>query len=414
MYRGLARIERTTHTFRCSSWDRTGGNIDFLTLQPGSTVTLADEKGPGQINHIYWTTINASRFQFRQLVLRAWWDDEETPSIEVPIGDFFCVPHCQPQPVHSLIAVVNNGHDEVNTWGLNLYFPMPFGKRARVELTYEPLPGLSEAPIGFWYHIDMERYDVALPTEMGCFHAQWRRENPTMLKPGGSSGFNIGGQENYVALQALGTGHMVGLHLQVDNIAGGWYGEGDDMVFVDGQQAEQWPPALHGTGSEEIFGGGACPNRAYSGPYTGFHMVENRDFAGKNAMYRWYLADPIRFGRSLTWTIEHGHDNDRANDYTSVAYWYQVEPHAAFPALLPLDMRLPRLSDALMDAERERAAVEGLCVTMNKLSADPSWTRRMWEVFNPGCLALLRGDVQAAMSRFAEARKVYEAYKAQG
>ena len=174
---------------------------------------LVDEAGPGQINHIYWTTINASRFHFRQLVLRAWWDEEPTPSVEAPIGDLFCVPHCVPQPVHSLMAVVNNGHDEVNTWGLNLYFPMPFDKRACLELSYEPLPGLSQAPLQFWYHVDMERYDQGLPPDTGRFHAQWRRENPTKPKAGTTPnvtdwrGLNTGGQENYVALQAEGRRH---------------------------------------------------------------------------------------------------------------------------------------------------------------------------------------------------------------
>ena len=123
---------------------------------------------------------------------------------------------------------------------------------------------------------------------------------------------------------------MVGLHLQINNIAGGWYGEGDDMVFVDG---ESWPPSIHGTGTEEIFGGGACPTREYTGPYHGFHLVESPDHAGLVAAYRWFVHDPIRFTRALRWTVEHGHANNFANEYASVAYWYQTEPHAAFPPL---------------------------------------------------------------------------------
>jgi hypothetical protein len=110
---------------------------------------------------------------------------------------------------------------------------------------------------------------------------------------------------------------------------------------VDGLPGEQWPPVYHGTGSEEVFGGGAGPNQAYTGPYTGFHLIESSDYAGKNAMYRWYLPDPIRFERSLVWTIEHGHANNYENDYTSVAYWYQIEPHAPFPTLLEARARLP-------------------------------------------------------------------------
>ncbi len=416
MFENLARIGRNVRTCRWSSWDRTGGNDDYLLLQPGDTVTLLSETGPGQINHIYWTTINASRFQFRQLVLRTWWDHEDIPSVEVPIGDLFCVPHCLPQPVHSLMAVVNSGHGEVNTWGLNLYFPMPFRESARIELTYDPLPELSDAPISFWYHIDLERYDDQLASDLGRFHAQWRRENPTTPRPGSTPnitdwrGLNTSARENFVALEAEGCGQMVGLHLQVDNLGGGWYGEGDDMVFVDGRPGEQWPPALHGTGTEEVFGGGACPNVAYSGPYTGFHLVENRDFSGKSAMYRWYIADPIRFKRSLVWTIEHGTDNNFANDYTSVAYWYQAEPHAPFPPLISIEHRLPRLPEEIMVAERERATVERMFLTMRQQGAGEQWVGRMWQLFNPGCFALLRGDTETAMARFAAAKEVYQAY----
>jgi len=312
-------------------------------------VTLLEEKGPGQVTHFYWTTVNASHLHFRQLVLRAWWDDEPTPSIAVPLGDLFCVPHCIPVPVRSLMAVVNPGSSELRSWGLNLYWPMPFASSARIELSYDPLPDVPTGVIGFWYHIELECSSAPLSPEVGRLHAQWRRENPTTPKIETAAndtswnGANLDGRENYVALEAVGTGQMVGLHLQVDNIGGGWYGEGDDMVFVDGQPGGQWPPTYPGTGTEEIFGGGACPNEAYTGPYTGFHLVENKNFAGKSAMYRWYLTDPIRFEHSLTWTIEHGHDNNYGNDYTSVVYWYQFEPHAPFPPMPEASARLPRL-----------------------------------------------------------------------
>ena len=126
---------------------------------------------------------------------------------------------------------------------------------------------------------------------------------------------------------------MVGLYLTCHNLAGGWWGEGDDMIFIDG---EKWPPSYHGTGTEEIFGGGACPNLEYAGPYTGFLSIHEQGKAtwrGQNSMYRWFVHDPIRFRRSLRWTIEHGHANNFENDYSSVAYWYQTEPHKPFPAL---------------------------------------------------------------------------------
>jgi hypothetical protein len=408
-----SRLVDKVVSFRRSSWDRSGRNHDFLDLQPGQTVTLLDEEGPGRITHFYWTTINASRFHFRQLVLRAWWDGEETPSVEVPIGDLFCVPHCTPVPVHSLAVVVNPGSSDLSSWGFNLYLPMPFATSARIELTYEAIPHHPADVIAFWYHIALERYDAPLSPEVGRFHAQWRRENPTTPKAGTDvnspiwNGINLGGQENYVALVAEGKGQMVGLHLQVDNLGGGWWGEGDDMIFVDGRQGEQWPPTYHGTGTEEIFGGGAGPNHPYTGPYTGFHMVENPDYAGKSAMYRWYLTDPIRFRRSLTWTIEHGHDDNYQNDYTSVAYWYQTEPHAPFPALLPVRERLPRFPEAVFQADAARARTKGILDELTETSGEnKELIGRIWSIFNAGSKALIEGRLEDAIATFQAAESL--------
>jgi hypothetical protein len=406
MFGDPSHILRKTHTCRSSSWDRSGRNHDYLTLRPGETVSLLEELGPGRLTHIYWTTIDASRFHFRQLVLRAWWDGEPTPSVEAPLGDLFCVPHCTPVPVQSLGAVVNPGDSSVLTWGLNLYLPMPFASSARVELTYDPIPGLPVESMDFWYHIDMERYDEPLPPDLGRLHAQWRRENPTTPKEGAApnseywNGANLDGLENYVALEAEGTGQMVGLHLQVDNIAGGWYGEGDDMVFVDGRPGAQWPPTYPGTGTEEVFGGGAGPNHAYSGPYTGFHMVENADHSGKNAMYRWYLADPIRFERSLIWTIEHGHDNNYASDYTSVAYWYQIEPHAPFPPLPDGNARLPRFPEIVFRADAGRMRCRERLLQAHRANADRDEVKRLADLLSQGTKALMEGRLEEAITRF--------------
>ena len=392
------------HSYRRSSWDRSGRNQDYFILQPGKTVTLLDEPGPGRITHMYWTTINGPCFQFRQLVLRAWWDGETTPSIEAPLGDLFLVPHSLPVPLQSLGAVVNPGMAGVATWGCNLYLPMPFASSARLELTYEPLPNIPADMLPFWYHIEIEHFSEPLPETNGRLHAQWRRENPTTPKADttpndtGWNGVNIGGADNYVALQAEGCGQMVGLHLQVDNLGGGWYGEGDDMIFVDGRRGEQWPPTYPGTGSEEIFGGGAGPSQPYAGPYTGFHLVQNPDYAGKNAMYRWYLADPIRFERSLTWTIEHGHDNNYANDYTSLAYWYQTEPHAAFPPLPEIAGRLPRCTEVLLRAEAARVEY----ATKIPVAGDAQATVARWKTYNAGCRALCEGKPEKALELFAE------------
>jgi hypothetical protein len=228
---------------------------------------------------------------------------------------------------------------------LNAYFPMPFADGAKITLEHRGdrvLGGLFPA---FWYHVDYEVYDAPPPPETLRFHAQWRQERPTVAvgeRPNVQlhDGTNLDGRDNYVALEAEGSGQMVGLLLEIENLAGGWYGEGDDMVFLDG---ERWPPSIHGTGTEEIFGGGACPQTEYAGPWHGFHLIESADYAGLVGAYRWFAHDPIRFSRSIRWTIEHGHANNFANDYSSVAYWYQSEPHAAFLPLPERDAMRPPL-----------------------------------------------------------------------
>jgi hypothetical protein len=147
-----------------------------------------------------------------------------------------------------------------------------------------------------------------------------------------------------VFLDAEGHGNVAGIFLNIDNTMGNWYGEGDDMIFIDG---ETWPPSYHGTGSEEIFGGGAVPTDEYAGPYTGFHLIGNLDFSGKVSMYRFYVNDPIRFKQSIRMTLEHGHANNIANDYSSTVFWYTVfwyqdDPHKSFNPLLSAEERRPR------------------------------------------------------------------------
>jgi hypothetical protein len=245
-------------SYRQSSWDRTGRNNDFLNLLAGQTVTLLEETGPGKICHFYWATVFASRFHHRQLVLRAYWDGEPTPSIEAPLGDLFCIPHCTVVPIQSLAAVVNPGSPGLLTFGANLYLPMPFATSARITLTYEPIPDHPADSILFWYHINLERHSRPPAGNTGRFHAQWRRENLTQASDPAFrnvqlwDGVNLDGRENYVALEAEGRGQMVGLHLQVDNVGGGWYGEGDDMVFVGGRPGDSSTHVRRGRASPAV------------------------------------------------------------------------------------------------------------------------------------------------------------------
>jgi hypothetical protein len=348
----LARLPdlSSASTWRTSSWDRTGGNRDWIDAPPGATVPLLDVDGPGVIRHLYWAVLLQSPSQYREVVMRIYWDHQSEPCVEGPIGDLFGIAFSTPVHLHSLAMQVNPGNANSGGYGmscgLNSYFPMPFATGARIEIENQ-----SDQPFGqrggFWYHFEFERHADTSQIPETRFHAQWRTEAPTLVKEGKPKnrhlwdGINLSEDENYKILEASGRGHLVGLHLQIDNIGGGWYGEGDDMLFVD-QEPGDWPPRYHGTGTEEIFGGGASPSTAYSGPYTGFHLVEAGDWSRRTAMYRWYLHDPVRFERSLRFSIEHGHANNYENDYASVAYWYQTEPHLPFPVLPAVAQRRPR------------------------------------------------------------------------
>jgi hypothetical protein len=229
---------------------------------------------------------------------------------------------------------------------------MPFARGARVELTNE-----GERRLVVYFYVDYEEYE-SLGEDLGRFHAQWRRENPTEGW-GDGRGFeknpeyrgevwstaNVDGKGNYVILEAEGRGHYVGCNLNVDCFSrqkNDWYGEGDDMIFIDG---EVWPPSLHGTGTEDYFNTAWSPQNEFCTPYHGITLYSGTDgwpWGGKNSMYRFHIEDPIYFQKSIRVTIEHGHANNLSNDYSSTAYWYQTEPHAAFPTLPPVEERLPR------------------------------------------------------------------------
>jgi len=345
-FTNLTTLTDTT-TARVSSFDRTGGNSDFRPLAPGETLELANLEGTGIIRHLYFSIWGGDHY-LRDLVLRAYWDGQETPCVEVPFGDFYGLGQERPRFYTSLMVTVNPGDMGVfGTFGFNSYFPMPYAEGARLTLTNEG----DEPVIAVWYQMEYERMDQ-LPPDTGRLHAVWHRVNKT--QPIGENinvtlhdAKNTTGDDNYVLLDAEGHGTLAGIYLNIDNSIGNWYGEGDDMIFIDG---ESWPPSYHGTGSEEIFGGGACPTAEYAGPYTGYYLIGNLDFSGKVSMYRWYINDPVRFRKSIRMTIEHGHANNVANDYSSTAFWYQNDPHKPFPPLPNAVERRPLAGDDPADA----------------------------------------------------------------
>lgn len=292
------------------------GFFDSRPVLPGGTLVLADIEGPGVIRHIWTTSRSTEKDYSRLLTLRMYWDDETSPSVECPLGDFFAVGHGMDLPVQSaVVSVTSDG------LARNAYWPMPFRRRARITLTNE---GRELLPI-FYHNIDWERVD-ALPPDTAYFHAHYRQEYPT--RPG----------HRYVVADLTGRGHYVGTVLSVRQWVDGWYGEGDDLFFLDGEPE----PRLRGTGTEDYFCN-AWGFQPVCAPYYGAPLFEGSRRGNRASVYRWHIPDPIRFETSLRFELEHNGDmtfptgesaaTDRSDDYASVAFWYQTEPHNPWSAI---------------------------------------------------------------------------------
>jgi hypothetical protein len=324
---------------RISSADNTGANADFREIQPGTTLTLMDANGPGLLTHIWFTVASGEGYHLKKLVLRIYWDDEATPSVESPLGDFFGLGLGEYHKWESELLSV--GSDKA----LNCFFPMPFQKHARITVSNEGQQKVE----AFYFNLDYRALSETLAPGTLYFHAQFRQGQPNHgwtsdWKSNGDPKVdrktNLDGQDNYIWMEATGRGHFVGVTMSVFQNQDGWWGEGDDMFFVDGESR----PSINGTGSEDYFlgawdfGGHPFFYRFYGAPVVGEERA-----GGKSSVYRFHLDSPITFTKSLRATIEHGHANHRSDNYYSVAYWYQTEPHAAFPALASVDQRIPRL-----------------------------------------------------------------------
>jgi hypothetical protein len=327
---------------RFSSYDKSGGNKDYVTIHAGETVTLADMKGAGYVKHIWVTIRTRDEFYLRKLVLRAFWDSEKNPSIEVPIGDFFGIGHAMTR--NYISAPLQMSPEDGK--GFNCWWPMPYEKGAKITIENQ---GSWDCE-SFYYYIDYEEHND-LPEGLGRFHAWWNRQNPTDGNLDGEwdnptwlfRGENLEGEGNYIILEAKGKGHYVGCNMNVHNLRPSdnrfnWYGEGDDMIFIDGEKL----PSLIGTGTEDYYGMSWCPTQEYCAPYHGLPVPGGKNWNGKITWYRYHILDPIYFEDSIKVTIEHGHANKRSDDYSSTAYWYQTEPHKKFNALPPVQKRLPR------------------------------------------------------------------------
>jgi len=291
-----------------------------LDLAPLAKVTLADIAGPGAIQHI-WLTVHPQ--WWRSLVLRVYWDHESQPSIEVPLGDFFCNGWGVRCNVSSLPIVVNPAG------GMNSYWQMPFRQHARITL--ESLVNLEIR--GFFYQITYTLTDI--PEDSAYFHAQWRRSNPL---PYGTVHTLLDGVQ--------GQGHYVGTYIAWGSNNNGWWGEGEVKFYLDGDDEF---PTICGTGTEDYFGGAwnfehpKGEYGRYSTPFLGLPQVITPDglyhSQQRFGMYRWHIMDPIRFQRDLRLTIQalgwrsEGRYLPLQDDIASTAFWYQAEPHVPFPTL---------------------------------------------------------------------------------
>lgn len=352
---------------RISSYDRAGGNHDCLRIPKGETVTIAEMEGAGIVKHIWVTISSGDPMVRRNLVLRAYWDGQEHPSVESPIGDFFGQGWGMKYNFVSLpLAAAPAGGN-----ALVCYFPMPYGNGARFTIENQGTADVDS----FYYYVDYEEHP-SMPDDLARFHAQYRQE---LTQPEGATdnvgtggdvenewtifgGFpnNPTDRFNYLFCEPTGRGHFVGVNYYISCPTPVWYGEGDDMFLVDG---EPWPGSAHGTGTEDYFNQSWCPDEHYLHPYFGTARAPGRlndsprfGWLGRTHVYRFHLEDPIRFAKSLRASIEHGHANCLTLELASVAYWYQTLPSAPFPTLPGVEARQPRPELSTVDVHRWRDA----------------------------------------------------------
>ncbi len=337
---GMARL-RSYKARRSSSWDRNGGNRDSVPVEPGATATVLDVTGAGVVTHLWFTISSQDSMHLKNLVLRAWWDGESSPSVETPIGDFFGLGLGEYFVYESALLAV------APVKALNAYFQMPFSSAARITVTNEGKVRTGS----LYYAVDYVTLP-SLPADVGRFHAQYQQAAPCRGwtndwtnngSPGINERKNLDGKDNYVFFEASGRGHFVGVTQAVLQNQNGWFGEGDDMIFIDGDTM----PTINGTGTEDYYNGAwdfglqAFANLHQGAPY----VVDPERIGGRYCLYRWHVESPITFEKSIRVTIEHGHANHRSDNFYSVGYWYQTEPHAAFPKLPQAGDRIPKMFD---------------------------------------------------------------------
>jgi hypothetical protein len=291
-----------------------------ITLPAEQTTTLAEIAASGVIQHIWITTKEAA---YRDCLLRIYWDGEDSPSVEVPLGDFFCCGHAMRAKINSLPVAVNP------SGGFNSYWPMPFRDGARITIENQRWEDIGSC----YYQITWAETQV--PDQAAYLHAQWRRSMGSRERP-----------EHVILDGVTGKGQYVGTYLAWVQMSDGWWGEGEIKFYLDGDENY---PTICGTGTEDYFGGAWGFGDTFSTAFLGYPLWQKEEGkVPKHGLYRWHIMDPIRFEQDLRVTIQelgwwpNGSYEPLTDDICSVGYWYQTEPHAPFPQMPPLQLRWSR------------------------------------------------------------------------
>lgn len=317
-------------------------NDDSKHPLPGETIVLADLKGPGIVTHI-WATIADNEYGWPRLLrLRVYYDGSKTPSVDAPLGDFFGIGHGYERNLDSLM-VRNASFGRAR----NSYWPMPFRKSVKITVTNEGNRRVSN----LYYHVDWQKHD-SLPADAAYFHAYYKQDTPP---PQGKL---------YTLLNIRGRGHYVGSVLNIIQTQMGWFGEGDDMFYVDGEKV----PRIEGTGTEDYFND-AWALRVSNGPWTGVPVAEGEGFGARLTGYRWHIPDPVPFKDSLQVAIEHfgwtynpdgvarSGFEERSDYFSSVAFWYQQGINEDLPEPPYGPARLPFGNAQQIEVEKDLSGV---------------------------------------------------------
>jgi hypothetical protein len=303
------------------------GSPCLRSIENGKTATLMDIEGCGVIRHIWITVSERDPAAMRNMILRMYWDRSPIPSVEVPMGDFFGTAHGRTANLASAFVSTPEGK------GYNCWFAMPFHTHATITVQNDLPDGRKIGQLFFQVDYELRR---VLPADVGLFHAQFRRQNPTVLK------------QDYVVLDGTqGPGLYVGTVIGVRALGPNWWGEGEMKFYIDGDRDF---PTICGTGSEDYFLA-AYGMYEFQAPYHGCTLNLKNDFFKHPlvSMYRWHGPDPIHFEKALKATIQQiGWRKEglfeRSDDWCSTAFWYQARPITTMP---PLPDRQARTADLL-------------------------------------------------------------------